>query len=234
VQYQSQAPSIDSEKPEQAEPRWRKELAKFISVLRRAGSGWELARERAGIETTSKNRFALRLMLGHTNAVAFRPLEGTFLPPIRHTQHQDLVLRGCQYAHFLRQYTDNLSFSSSVVSFQRLIFVSYCVVMLHCGVSKEKTDEIMRRYIVSKNGEETLARYRRGAVWLNRCMAALLNNGWGHRSWEIFLLGTYNRLTTTFPVDLGVSRDEVDGTVVPLRRQRRTELRRGRSAARPN
>lgn len=196
VQYQSQTPSTASEKPEQAEPRWRKELQNFISVLQRVGRDWDQARVQAGIATPSENRFALRLMLGHTNPAAFGPTKETFRPPNVSTEHEDLehedlVLRGYQYAHFLRNYAHNLRFTASVLSFQNLIFVSYCVVMMRCGVSQEETNQMMRHYIVKKNDDGTLLRYRRGVIWINRCMAALLAHGWGHRSWEIFLLGKY-------------------------------------------
>jgi hypothetical protein len=50
---------------------------------------------------------------------------------------------------------------------------------------------MMRRYIVRNNNDATLEAYRRGVVWIHRCIAELLAKGWGHKSWEIFLLGMF-------------------------------------------
>lgn len=104
-------------------------------------------------------------MLSRAITAAFRPMEETFLPPILRTEHGELVCRGYQHARFLRRYEDNLSSTASVLTFQCLALVCHCVVMLHCSDSKETTNKLMRRNIVSKNDDETLARYRRGVIW---------------------------------------------------------------------
>ncbi|KAJ5900239.1 uncharacterized protein N7473_004309 [Penicillium subrubescens] len=54
----------------------------------------------------------------------------------------------------------------------------------------DTTNDTMRRYTGRDQKDHTLAKYRNGAVWVNRCMVALLKNGWGHKSWEIFLLNS--------------------------------------------
>lgn len=191
VQYTPHPPRGSSQSSERAEPYWKKQLHAFISALP-AKSNWSEAREKAGIDTPVRNQLALRLMLGHTNAAAFRPIkETTMLSHMLPTENRDLVLRGYHYAHFIDRCANDLSFTASVVSFQSLIFVSYCVVMIRSGISKETTNNMMRRYIVRKNDDMTLEGYRRGVVWINRCMAALLANGWGHKSWEIFLFGMF-------------------------------------------
>jgi hypothetical protein len=53
------------------------------------------------------------------------------------------------------------------------------------------TNDAMRRYTGLDQDDQTLEKYRHGALWVNRCVAALLANGWGYKSWEIFLLGTF-------------------------------------------
>lgn len=62
--------------------------------------------------------------------------------------------------------------------------------MMGVGVPKKATDDMMRRYLGETKEDVTLEKYRHGAVWANRCMAALLENGWGCETWEFFLLGT--------------------------------------------
>ncbi|OQD86923.1 hypothetical protein PENSOL_c082G01054 [Penicillium solitum] len=64
----------------------------------------------------------------------------------------------------------------------------YCVVMMRAGVPKAMTNDMMKRYTGQDQDNQILEKYRYGALWVNRCAAALLENGWGYKSWEIFLL----------------------------------------------
>lgn len=192
VQYDPKSSRTGQQVSESAE-RWKKALQKFIDAIPTA-ENWCAARAKAGIDTSFKNQLAVRFMLGHTStaAFAFRPAEEDAIrPSILPTENKDLVIRGYDYAEYIHRWADNLSFKESVVSFQALIFVSYCLVLIQSGVSKETTNNMMRRYFVRNNEDNTLESYRRGVVWIHRCIADLLVKGWGHRSWEVFLLGMY-------------------------------------------
>lgn len=175
-------------------PKWKKKLNKQLhsfveDVL--AATQWELARRKAGIDTPTRNRTALKLILGHGGAAIFPKEYGiTVLPPISPTEPRELVVRGCQYGNFIVHCDKDQVFAARVAAFQKLVFCSYCVVMLRAGVSKKATNDMMRQYTGEKKDDLTLEKDRHGAVWANRCMSALLENGWGHESWEIFLLGT--------------------------------------------
>lgn len=171
------------------QPQWKKELRAFLSALP-AETTWGDAREKAGIRTPLENQSAVRLMLGYAHTPVFQPIRDRPVPPsMLQTENPDLVKRGYDYAGFVHQCAHGLPFRESVVSFQSLIFVSYCVVMKRCGISKETTNHIMRRYFVRNNDDKTLGGYCGGVVWMHRCIAELLANGWGHKSWEVFLLG---------------------------------------------
>ncbi|OQD97676.1 hypothetical protein PENSOL_c011G05384 [Penicillium solitum] len=188
VQYTPEGSRARSVKSERGDPPWKRQLDSFISALPTEKT-WGEARKKAGIDTPVKNQLAVRLMLGHTNHTTFRSVRKTStISGAITSQDHDLVWRGYQYAQFIDRCAGDLSFKTSVVSFQHLIFVSYCAVLMQVGVPKEKTNKMMRRYIDRNNDDSTLEGYRRGVVWINRCIAALLANGWGHRSWEIFLL----------------------------------------------
>ncbi|KAI2669766.1 hypothetical protein CBS147355_9691 [Penicillium roqueforti] len=164
VQYTPKGSRARSVKSERGDLPWKRQLDGFISALPTEKT-WGEARKKAGIDTPVKNQLAVRLMLGHTNHTTFRSVRKTLtISGAIISQDHDLVWRGYQYTQFIDRCTGDLSFKTSVVSFQNLIFVSYCAVLI------------------------TLEGYRRGVVWINRCIAALLANGWGHKSWEIFLL----------------------------------------------
>ncbi|KAJ5302297.1 hypothetical protein N7508_007160 [Penicillium antarcticum] len=191
VQFVPYTPSTSharSSNPGQNELPWKRQLDSFISALPTEKT-WSEARKRAGIDTPIRNQLAVRLMLGHTNHATFRWVQQTAsISRTLPSEDQDLVRRGYQYAQFINRCAGDLSFKTSVVSFQQLIFVSYCTVLIQFGVTKDTVNDMMRRYIDRNNDDSTLEGYRRGVVWINRCIAALLANGWGHKSWEIFLL----------------------------------------------
>lgn len=191
VQYNPNSSRSGPQVSEPAERRWKRELENFIAALP-TGDHWSDARAKAGVDTPFKNQLALRLMLGHTNTAASPPVKKDAIrPPILPAENKDLVLRGYDYAGYIHRWADNLGFTESVVSFQGLIFVSYCVVLVQSGISKETTNNMMRRYFVRNNDDKTLEGYRRGVVWIHRCIAALLVNGWGYKSWELFVLGMF-------------------------------------------
>lgn len=224
VQYTPEGSRARSVKSERGDLPWKRQLDGFISALPTEKT-WGEARKKAGIDTPVKNQLAVRLMLGHTNHTTFRSVRKTStISGAITSQDHDLVWRGYQYAQFIDRCAGDLSFKTSVVSFQNLIFVSYCAVLMQVGVPKEKTNKMMRRYIDRNNDDSTLEGYRRGVVWINRCIAALLANGWGHKSWEIFLLGESSvpAVTNTNQVRF---REAVIGAVRPLRSLRRAKLR---------
>jgi hypothetical protein len=80
------------------------------------------------------------------------------------------------------------NFTRRVVNFQKLIFTSYCAVLLHVGNAKDTVYAMMERYLGRIYDAKTLDYYRYGSLWANRCMASLLHQGWGSQSWELFLL----------------------------------------------
>lgn len=195
VQYTPDHLRGSSEAPKRAQlNRGQKELRDFTAALL-ARKQWSDARAQCGIKDPVDNQRALRLMLGHPNETTVRYIQDnavrtTMLP----TENPVLVSRGHHYAMFIQRCADDFAFKESVTSFQSLIFISYCLVIRGSGISKETTNNMMRAYIVRSNDDKTLAAYSHGVMWVHRCIADLLVNGWGHRSWEIFLFGKISGL----------------------------------------
>ncbi|OJJ42042.1 hypothetical protein ASPZODRAFT_77845, partial [Penicilliopsis zonata CBS 506.65] len=82
------------------------------------------------------------------------------LPPISPAEPEILVMRGCQYGKFIADCDKDNEFAVLVVAFQKLVFCSYCVVMLRAGVSKKATNDMMRRYTGEKKDDLTLEKDR--------------------------------------------------------------------------
>lgn len=177
--------------------KWSRQLRKFMESLP-TNANWLEAQIRAGIDTPSLNQNALTLMLGHAGVAIFH--EGyQIASPSPTATRPDLVARGCQYGQFVSRCGRDRDFATRVAAFQDLVFCSYCVVMIGVGVPRKITNDTMREYTGDDKEDHTLERYRRGAVWVNRCMAGLLRNGWGHRSWELFLLGMWSGHSFPYP-----------------------------------
>lgn len=168
-------------------PQWEKELVKFLASVP-AADKWNNARKDSGFATVDKNKLAIQLMLGRPANTSMsldscRPGVPLILP----TDKEDIVLRGCNYGNFSIRCAEDGKFAVRVAKYQQLVFVCYCTVLIFLGVSKETVNWMMRQYI-SDSDDKNLERYRSGCLWVNRCISQLLTQGWGYKSWEIFLL----------------------------------------------
>ena len=164
-----------------------KELRSFIAEVGNIGS-WDKRRKDIGLLSSDTNRFAVQALRGQatpSNMCENDGLRGypTIFPPSK----KELIRRGCEYgalAHEREIYGDLIL---HLAKYQQLVFVSLCTVMISDGTPKDVVNWMMRRY-VSDTTPENLKRLRLGSLWVNRCIADLLERGWGFRSWEIFLL----------------------------------------------
>jgi hypothetical protein len=167
--------------------QWETELAKFVSSIP-AEDEWETKRADFGFRTVESNRLAIQLMLGASAVTTTLPgnnnIEVPFLSPEDNT---DMILKACRFGQLANNCTANGRFAILVGKYQKLIFICYCTVLLHVGNSKQTINWMMRQYI-SDSDDKNLERYRLGCLWVNRCISRLLGQGWGYRSWEIFLL----------------------------------------------
>lgn len=178
--------------PKETVPKWQKQLHKFVDEMPRE-SRWEDARLHAGLDTSMNNQKAMKMILGHGSTALFHPgwhaaALSAISPVGNNVGNNELVVRGCAYGNFIARCADDQNFAGRVVAFQNLVFCSYCVVMMRRGVSEKMTNDTMREFTGQERDDSTLAKYRHGALWVNRCIAALLARGWGHKSWELFLL----------------------------------------------
>ncbi|KAB8213093.1 hypothetical protein BDV33DRAFT_82743 [Aspergillus novoparasiticus] len=171
--------------------QWERELSKFLSSLPEPDK-WHHARKIAGFPTNERNKLAIQLLLGRpsTSAQVLHPSRISECPSLLPTDNEDLILRGCSYGNFTIQCEEDGKFAVRVAKYQQLVFISYCAVLLSLGNSRQTIDWMMRRYI-SDSDNKNLERYRSGSLWVNRCISQLLKQGWGYKSWELFLLCTY-------------------------------------------
>lgn len=218
VPFNAQPTRASQGSPQQtgSSPTWKKQLDSFISAIP-SENQWDEQRKKAGIDTPARNQLAMKLILGLIHPTSFVDTNNIAL--ISHTaltEDNGLLTRGYHYAAFITSCEDDRNLTMSVVAFQKIIFVSYCVVMLAAGISKQVTNDMMRYYFKRNNDDKTLERYRHGATWVNKCVVALLANGWGHKSWEIFLLRTFLTASMTSDINCSGSRHTLAFTVRPL------------------
>lgn len=149
---------------------------------------WAQKRIDTGFSTVEKNRIAIQILLGRsTEGIPVSEDTGCELPKLKSTDKQSMIARGCSYGSLSQQAREHGIFTMLLAKFHQLVFISYCTVLLSVGNSEESINWMMRRYI-SDTGPKNLKRYRSGCLFVNQCVASLLDLGWGHKSWEVFLL----------------------------------------------
>ncbi|KAI2791698.1 hypothetical protein POX_c04567 [Penicillium oxalicum] len=174
-------------KPSQKVPQWELELRRFLSSVPSARN-WTKARETTGFATVDRNRLAIQILLGRpASSVPSFSFQDSDTPLLLPTDEEDLINRGCEYGRFVVRSVDDGKFAVRVSKYQQLIFVCYCTVLIHVGNSKETVNWMMRRFI-SDTDDKNLERHRSGCLWVNRCIAGLLEQRWGYKSWELFIL----------------------------------------------
>lgn len=172
----------------QSQRQWKTDLRKFIYSIPKLDK-WDEKRERVGSSTVEANRLAIQIMLGRSSEIISVPEndESLEIPELMPEDNFGMISGACKYGSRTRNSKSNMEFSILLAKYQQLIFISYCVVLLDVGNATETVNWMLRRY-VSDSGPKNLMRYRSGCLWVNRCVASLLTQGWGYKSWEIFLL----------------------------------------------
>lgn len=180
-------------KPPQKVAQWELELQRFLSSVPSA-QNWNDARAITGFATEDRNKLAIQIMLGRpASSVPSFNFQDPDAPSLLPMDEEDLITRGCDYGRFVVRSVDDGKFAVRVAKYQRLIFVCYCTVLIYVGNSKETVNWMMRRFI-SDTDDKNLERHRSGCLWVNRCIAGLLEQRWGYKSWELFVLCEYPRI----------------------------------------
>ncbi|OJD26155.1 hypothetical protein ACJ73_02465 [Blastomyces percursus] len=171
-----------------ATPQWKTDANKFLASIPTMDK-WDERRKERGFYTVKENQVAIQILLGKS------PVEdGTRwdvatpeLPTLNPIDNRKMIFDGCRYGSLSIKAELNAVFHVLLSKYQQLIFVNYCIILLCMGNSVDTVDWMMRRYI-SDSGSRNLKRYRLGCVFVNRCITSLLKQGWGHKSWEIFII----------------------------------------------
>lgn len=153
--------------------RWKLELDSFLSKIP-VSSQWRERREEMQLVSVDNHTAALKLLL-----------ESTSLPSDETAGN--LVEQAKLYARRTNAFWQSGNFATCVAHFRKIVFISWCVVLVHNGYSKDVVDPIMQE-CVSKTKKKNLHRLRTGITWVNRSIAVLSETEWGHRSTEIFVI----------------------------------------------
>jgi hypothetical protein len=167
--------------------QWETELTNFISSIPTEHE-WETKRASFGFHTAESNRRAIQLMLGAPATTTTRPGNSEMtIPYLSPEDNTDMIFKACRFGQLANDCTANGRFVILVGKYQKLIFICSCTILLHLGSSKQTINWMMRQYI-SDSDDKNLERYRAGCIWVNHSISRLLLQGWGYKSWEIFLL----------------------------------------------
>jgi hypothetical protein len=171
-------------KPRKENLLWRQELRCFMSNIPVA-SLWPTKREELQMSSENINQQALMVLLSESGDFG---LPGGMLSPLCPPPDRDAILRSL--SAYARKVKTSRPLAKSVVQLTRfldVVFVSMCKVVLQLGHPITVIHEKMAEGFASQH-PNSLDRLLRGAIWANRCISMLFDNGWNHRSAETFLL----------------------------------------------
>lgn len=109
------------------------------------------------------------------------------LSKLKSIDKQSMIVRECSYDSLSQQIREHRIFIILLTKFHQLMFISYCTVLLLMRNLKEFINWMMCCYI-SDIDSKNLKWYCSECLFVNQYIASLLNIGWSHKSWKIFLL----------------------------------------------
>ena len=164
--------------------RWQNEMDKMLGSFPGDGD-WSSKRESTGLSTESK------LLL------AFDIITGISMPSVKPTTVGSNLLAPAEldtafrlvggYAKSVAAMNTEKVFTTQIVNFCNVIFMSQCCDLLYQGVEASRVDDLMK-ICISKSDPKNLGVLRRGAIWVNRMIRVLAGDGLGQRASEAFVL----------------------------------------------
>lgn len=168
-----------------SETQGMRELRCFVNEIQESNR-WNKKKADLGLNSLQVNKATIEALCGRKLSSGQQE-EPTLYPDNYPSDRKTLVLRGCDYGALAKDKRMKGELLLHVAKFQQLVFVSFCVVMLETGTPIDVVDWMMRHFI-SDTGPQNLRRLRYGSVWVNTCISKLLDQKWGFKSWELFLL----------------------------------------------
>lgn len=99
----------------------------------------------------------------------------------------DLLMRVSRYAERVKSCGAAAKAYTHIASFQELVFVSLCHILVEYGIDTDVVDDIMR-ICISDSSSKNLKRLRAGALWVNKLINRLQWSGWYQRATMVFIL----------------------------------------------
>ncbi|KAG9229473.1 hypothetical protein BJ875DRAFT_488887 [Amylocarpus encephaloides] len=158
-----------------------------------------MLRDIPSAEDWSSKRRAVGLSSLPEILVTFNAIIKNVIPSIEPTTTEsDCVLARFRPADAALQITNSYAngvaameigrkFTTQIVNFCTLVFVSLCHVLVYHGIEKRRIDIVMQA-CVSQSDPKNLNVLRRGSGWVNRMISTLVVGGLRHLGSEIFVL----------------------------------------------
>ncbi len=148
---------------------------------------WPSRRRTVGLSSETEILVALDMMIhGTKSQIQLTASEGNLPMGCHHPSKPVLQLLNA-FATTTANLQTQARFTKQTVFFREFVFVSLCCVALHNGAEQKLVNQIMQKCI-SDSSEKNLALLRNGALWVNRMMVALADDGFDYLAYELFVL----------------------------------------------
>ncbi|KAH6664051.1 hypothetical protein B0J14DRAFT_661639 [Halenospora varia] len=165
--------------------RWQNEMDDMLCNILSA-KDWPSKRECIGLSSETKLFLAFDTIIGGAIQPT-KPAAAESNSLVRFELGDHAIRLVSSYANSVAALNTEKLFTTQIVNFCNLIFVSQCCVLVHYSVKKSRVNDLIK-ICISQSDPKNLNFLRRGARWANRAIFALADDSLGYLASEVFVL----------------------------------------------
>lgn len=159
-------------------------------------SQWKASREKLGLATVQRNRWAIRFLVDDPSLQDEHPLEWEPFRVSRWStaEQTDELRRAELYIERTASFGSDRKLIDTIIRVQDLVFVQWGTVMeKRARYPAEVIDEMMNRRFKLRNLRR-VRKYRYGGNWTSRVFSKLCATSWGKRSFDLVAVSEWSSL----------------------------------------
>lgn len=171
-------------KTHKVNPLWKSDADRLLAKVPR-GSQLLEGLKHSGIRSPQDSATAICVLQGYPQDRSQQAMTASSARVTDSFEH--CLLAAGQYSASISNWRAEAAKGIHLVAFQKLVFVSLCVILLHQGCQIGFVDSLMRNTF-GNTSDKNLKRLRSGALWANKLINSLSKKGWGKRASDLVFL----------------------------------------------
>ncbi|CAG8980093.1 hypothetical protein HYALB_00012559 [Hymenoscyphus albidus] len=186
IPYEPDTLPQSAKRRRKSKPRWQKEMDNMLRDIPSA-EDWSSKRRAVGLSSLPEILVAFDAIIKNVIPSIEPTSTESDCVPARFGPADAALQITNSYANGVAAMEIGRNFTTNIVNFCTLVFVSLCHVLVYHGIEKRRIDIVMQA-CVSQSDPKNLDVLRRGSGWVNRMISTLVAGGLRHLGTEIFVL----------------------------------------------